>query len=506
MATVISKLSAVVGLNASGLTTGLANAQRSVDTFTTRANTSFATLAANSSRAITSMVMSMGKMAVAIAGAVGAWKSFKTALQEATYLDQVSKTAQSLGVNVSALIGLQQAAELAGVSNEELNKALFRQQRLLSENRTLMGILPSSSEMYNGTANPIFSSDAIKAMQSIASVIKTIEDPAERIRVSMELYGREGAKMLPLLSAGFFGLAKAIEEGASRYGYLTIEQTKAVEDMNDQWTMLVNTIRGRVAQLVAWLAPYIAQALFHIRENTRKAIEYIYLWYQYIMHRANYGWEQMLRYMFGNVLPNTLDYGLRLITLFADAAIATFRSIPAAMMLNTAQAMVATAKISKFANLVSMAEMMKAVTKPGQVYTSDYMQNRVDDYRSKIDNFKWNQYKSSDITSIDPGISDSIETITDTIEEVVRGASPTYGLDLSHPSAATGSPQTIDLARGAAIAAGSAQSQMLRDYNFRGRKEKPASEEEQKKIGLTIKEQLEYIRKLATTTTTFLRI
>ena len=126
MATVISKLSAIVGLDAKGLTSGLQNAQASVSRFATTTQGRFNSLSTRVTGSISRIGGSLRSLALTIATVAGAWKLWDASTKQSSYIDATAKAADAIGIQIQKLIGLHSAAELAGVENEELNRFIPR--------------------------------------------------------------------------------------------------------------------------------------------------------------------------------------------------------------------------------------------------------------------------------------------------------------------------------------------------------------------------------------------
>src|SRR5207247_2365101 len=94
----------------------------------------------------------------------------------------------------------------------------------------------------------------------IADKISKIENPAERATAAMQIFGKSGQQLLPLMMSGAEGLAAAQKE-AEKLGltYNRVDAAK-VEAANDSMTRMKAVVTGVGNQLAIQLAPFIDAA------------------------------------------------------------------------------------------------------------------------------------------------------------------------------------------------------------------------------------------------------
>jgi hypothetical protein len=175
----------------------------------------------------------------AVLGGTSAMALARNALNTA---DAIAKMADRAGVGVRAFQELKYAADLADVSNEQLERGL-------SELNKRMGIAAS------GGKNPfaqfgIDIRDASGAMRSADAVFEDIaarfagtSDAAARANLTFQTMGKSGVQMGALLKGGADGIRAAREE-AERLGLVLDEQTiRSAEQFNDQMNSLGQVIQ-----------------------------------------------------------------------------------------------------------------------------------------------------------------------------------------------------------------------------------------------------------------------
>lgn len=237
----ISALRVDLGINTAQFSSGLGQAEGRLGKFGKIAGTAFA--------------------AVAAAGAAAAVALGYAVKQAADHADQLSKTAQKIGVATEALSRLEWAAKLSDVSLEQLSTGLGR----LSRNML---------DVASGTTGPakvafdalgIAVTDATGQLRAsdevfaeIAEKFSLMEDGSTKTALAMSLLGRSGAEMIPLLNMGSKGLADMAAESDRLGQTISTETGRAAEEFNDNLTRLNAVMGGLVNRIMADVVPGLA--------------------------------------------------------------------------------------------------------------------------------------------------------------------------------------------------------------------------------------------------------
>lgn len=154
---------------------------------------------------------------------------FKQSLDAAGGLGELS---EQLGVSTRTLQAMQYAATQAGVSNSELETGLARLTRTIGDaaegekeaieafDRLGIGVLDAAGKV-RATEDVI---------RDVANALKGMDDPARRAASVVDLFGKSGQKMLPLLSGGEDGIRRFIAE-AERMGVVLGEDAIGAADI-----------------------------------------------------------------------------------------------------------------------------------------------------------------------------------------------------------------------------------------------------------------------------------
>lgn len=171
--------------------------------------------------------------------------------------DAAAKAAQSAGISIQALTGLQFAASLAGASNEQLADSFkFLNVNIIEANKGSEKQAIAFQRLGVATKDAAGQArSADKVMLDVAERFAGLKDEAEKTAIAQELFGRSGAKMIPFLNQGREGIL-ALTEQARSYGLvLSDEVAKASEQFNDSLTTLGAISKGSANQVAAGLLP-----------------------------------------------------------------------------------------------------------------------------------------------------------------------------------------------------------------------------------------------------------
>lgn len=234
----IGALRVSLGLDSAQFSTGLRQSSNNLDRFSKTAKVAFAAVAA---------------AAVAAGTALGF--AVKGAIDRA---DDLSKTAQRIGVTTEALSRLEWAAKLSDVSLEQLSTGLQRLSRNMLEVSQGKGAQAKAAFDALGisvtdAAGNLRDSDEVFA--DIADRFSRMPDGAEKTALAMQLLGRAGAQMIPLLNSGRDGLAQMADESDRLGNTISTTTGRAAEQFNDSLTRIQAVMGGVVNKIMEAVLP-----------------------------------------------------------------------------------------------------------------------------------------------------------------------------------------------------------------------------------------------------------
>jgi ABC-type transporter Mla subunit MlaD len=195
----------------------------------------------------------------ALASAGGAIVEMVSHAAEAA--DHLNKLSQSAGVSVEALSSLGYAAKLSDIDLEALGNSLEKLSKHMFEaadkggnsaaafDRLGIAVKDSSGHLRN----------IEDVMRDLAGKFAGMEDGAAKTALSMQLFGKAGAVMIPLLNQGSAGLAQMTEEARKLGITIDGETSKAAEEFHDNLVRLEGVLTGVGNAMLRSVAPALSQ-------------------------------------------------------------------------------------------------------------------------------------------------------------------------------------------------------------------------------------------------------
>jgi hypothetical protein len=174
--------------------------------------------------------------------------------------DQIAKMGRRTGVSVETLSELAYAADLSGASLETLEAGLRRMQRSIVEAAQGSQTAVDALALLGLTVENFRGLSPEQQFKLIAERISKIESPAVRAAAAMELLGRSGTQLLPLMADGARGI-EALQQQARDLGLtMSTEDAKAAEALNDTFDTLWKVLKQGVFIIGSALAPALKAA------------------------------------------------------------------------------------------------------------------------------------------------------------------------------------------------------------------------------------------------------
>lgn len=202
----------------------------------------------------------VGAAAVATAGAAF-FAMTKSVINNA---DSVAKASRSIGITTESLSSLQYAAELSGISSDQLNDAFRRLNKGAADGNKAFAAMGVSVRDSQGNLK---ASDAL--LKDVSDKFASYKDGAEKSALAQELFGRSGANMISFLNSGSEGLSEMQQEAEKLGIVISGDLAKNSEIFNDN----LNRIQKSVTGLVVDIAGPLVNALASITTEFLKAAQ-----------------------------------------------------------------------------------------------------------------------------------------------------------------------------------------------------------------------------------------
>jgi len=225
------------------------------------------TSGANIEKALTAAAASVGAAFTAIEASLAALLDKQTENAARLY-----DMAQATGVTVEALSGLEYVAKQSGVSTESLDKALEKMSKSLDKAVTsghnatnaykTLGVTITDA---NGKLLP-----TTTILESLAEKFASFKDGPEKTALAMQIFGKAGAELVPLLNRGRDGIADLIKE-AQRLGVVIgDDQAEAAKKFEESMNRVKAAVEGAANKLLTTMLPALQKVIDNISSGAEE--------------------------------------------------------------------------------------------------------------------------------------------------------------------------------------------------------------------------------------------
>lgn len=238
---VIGALRVNLGIDSAAFSNGLKAAQSGLARFGSMAKTG---------------LMAAGAAAAGAAYAIG--KSVTSTIDAA---DDMSKAAQKIGIPIEELSRLKYAADLSGVSFEGLQTTVGKLSKGMVEagngNKTFAKAFADAGISVKNADGSLRSASDV--MMQLADKLKAMPDGAKKTALMMEIMGKSGADMIPLLNGGSEALGNLMKEADTFGQVFTSGMGADAETFNDNISKLTGALGTLAADLTKAILPALVR-------------------------------------------------------------------------------------------------------------------------------------------------------------------------------------------------------------------------------------------------------
>lgn len=190
--------------------------------------------------------VALGALGVTVgAGAFASW--IRGAIDAA---DETSKLAQKIGLAVPQVAGLQLAFRQSGIDAGALQSSMSKLSVAIANGNDAFVAMNINTKNADGTLK-----DTRQILGEVADKFKDYEDGAGKTALAMQLFGKAGADLIPLLNGGSEALDE-FDAMAKKLGLTLDEDTaKRAEKFNDTLDLMGQGFAGISRQVAAQLLP-----------------------------------------------------------------------------------------------------------------------------------------------------------------------------------------------------------------------------------------------------------
>ena len=188
--------------------------------------------------------------------------------------DSFDKMSQRTGVSVEALSGLKFAAEQSGASIETVEMGIRNMQRVLLDVQQGSTTAARTLQDLGLNIQQLQTLSPEQQFLQMAQAISKVQDPSRQAALAMELFGRSGTQLLPMLQQGEAGIEALIAE-ARRLGIvMSQEDARAAAEFTDAMNRLSSVFKGIATQVASVITPILTKLsnLFTSLDATTRGI------------------------------------------------------------------------------------------------------------------------------------------------------------------------------------------------------------------------------------------
>lgn len=194
----------------------------------------------------------------AIAGFTGLAVGIKKTVDS---MDELSKSAQKIGITTEELSKLSYAGELADVSLETLTSSLGK---LTKAQAAALDTSSKTAEVFEALGIAVKNADGSLRSSSdvlgdFAQRFQELGGSPEAVAAGFQIFGRSFQELIPLLKDGKEGIQAAGDELERFGGVISTEAGQAAEEFNDNLTRLKTQFSAIFAQVAQQLLPTLVK-------------------------------------------------------------------------------------------------------------------------------------------------------------------------------------------------------------------------------------------------------
>jgi hypothetical protein len=212
--------------------------------------------------------VALGAVAVAGAAAAASGAAFVAHLRDVQgQIDETVKAGAKLGLSFNEISQLRFAgAEIGGMDASTVDNSVKKMMVNIAKAVEGDQAAKAAFASIGLDAVQLMQAGPVESVKMIADGMQSVNSQADRLKLSMEIFGKSGTDFVDTLSAG----RAVIEESAAfqeKWNSLTVAQTIGVESNNDAWGRVFVMVEGISTKLAAEFAPAMQLIADYILES-----------------------------------------------------------------------------------------------------------------------------------------------------------------------------------------------------------------------------------------------
>ena len=187
----------------------------------------------------------------------------------------IDDMSQRTGASAEALSQLAYAAGQSGTDIETVEKSMRKLGKTVTEAKDGSKGASDALKAVGLSAADLSTMTPDEQLRAVADALAGISDPGEKAARAMDLLGKSGADMLPLMNGGAKGISDLMSEADALGLTLSGEQAASAAAFDDMWDKLKNTFGAVSMQIGAALAPAITDLMGRVVPVVAMVVQWI---------------------------------------------------------------------------------------------------------------------------------------------------------------------------------------------------------------------------------------
>jgi hypothetical protein len=219
-------------------------------------------------------ITGIGLKMMAVGGAIAA--PLAAAVKSFTGMgDALAKASARTGITVERLAELQYAADQSGASMESLEKGVRKMQQNIADAGRGTQTAVEAFDAIGMSAAALAGLTPDEQFLRIADALQRIQDPGMRAAAAMDIFGRQGAELLPLMQDGRRGIDELMKRARDLGLTMSTQDAKAAEKFGDSLDDVWKIVRFTGNAIGAALVPKLQMVADRLIEIGPRVIAWV---------------------------------------------------------------------------------------------------------------------------------------------------------------------------------------------------------------------------------------
>jgi hypothetical protein len=175
----------------------------------------------------------------------------------AKFGDELAQMSAKIGIGAENLSALKYVGDVTGVSLDTLGTSIKGMANFLETARDGSSSAAQALNKLHISVNDLKGLSPEQMFMKLSSAIADVPDPLQRSALAVDIFGRSGTDLLPMLALGKDGIQTLMERAHELGVTMTYEDVVAAQNLSRAFTDLQSSVQGVMNEIGAALAPVL---------------------------------------------------------------------------------------------------------------------------------------------------------------------------------------------------------------------------------------------------------